>query len=444
MLAGFSETIITPEVGGLMPGEFEAYKTTLPARVQLCCNAAAFTSGEQSVILVSMDVISSSVAYVDQIRSRISAATGVPVKNILVAATHTHTGPALEYDVWCVPADPVQSAFTADQAVQAAVEAWENRTEAAIGVGKCFENRFSYCRDFYLDDGSIRMNPSSSIYHRLVRPVREQIDHSLNAMRVDDAKGNTLAFLVNFANHADSTGGAPRNMYSPDYPGYIRAALQGQYGKQVRVLFFNGACGDVNHIDYLHGNHRWYYAKGISAAEIIGCNLALDVINMNPAINTEGGDMTVDAVSNEIVTSRRHLTEADMEWAKQVMENPEKYNSGDRAFAGEYLLGDDPSDEISIEVHTMRLGPWAIVGLPSEIFSEIGLAIKERSPFEHTLVFELANGHHGYIPPAYVIGSGAYEARVSKLNSACGPETAELLIEQSIRQLNALAAKEQK
>ena len=35
--------------------------------------------------------------------------------------------------------------------------------------------------------------------------------------------------------------------------------------------------------------------------------------------------MTVDAVSNEIVTSRRHLTEADMEWAKQVMENPEKY-----------------------------------------------------------------------------------------------------------------------
>ena len=72
---------------------------------------------------------------------------------------------------------------------------------------------------------------------------------------------------------------------------------------------------------------------------------------------------------------------------------------------------------------------------PGELFDRNSMAIEEDSPFEHTLIFSLANGTHGYIPPAYIVRSATYEAKVSKYNSYCGEETAEKLVNQSIDQL---------
>ena len=82
----------------------------------------------------------------------------------------------------------------------------------------------------------------------------------------------------------------------------------------------------------------------------------------------------------------------------------------------------------------MRLGPWSIVALPSEIFTEIGLVIKAASPYPRTLVFTLANGVHGYIAPRYRAEKPCYELRLSRYTYT-GPETAEKLIETSERLL---------
>ena len=89
-------------------------------------------------------------------------------------------------------------------------------------------------------------------------------------------------------------------------------------------------------------------------------------------------------------------------------------------------------------MHTVILGEWAIVGLPGEIYTYIGKNIKSASPFERTLVFELSNGTVGYIPPRDVIERGVYEAKVARINSQCGPETADVLVYRALRSLNAL------
>jgi hypothetical protein len=87
------------------------------------------------------------------------------------------------------------------------------------------------------------------------------------------------------------------------------------------------------------------------------------------------------------------------------------------------------------EVQVFRLSDEvAIVGLPGEIFVELGLAIKEASPFETTIVVELANDAPGYVPTRKAFAEGSYEVVNSRVASGGG----EMLVEKAIELLQQL------
>ena len=90
MKAGFSQIDFTP-LEGFMPGEGLPFWARGTARCPLYANAAAF-AGEETVILISVDALHFATERASDLRARISEKTGVPFKNILIAATHTHTG----------------------------------------------------------------------------------------------------------------------------------------------------------------------------------------------------------------------------------------------------------------------------------------------------------------------------------------------------------------
>ena len=91
MKAGFAQFDVTP-IEGFMPGEGLPFWARGEARCPLFANAAAFAGEKESVILVSVDALAFFTDRADILRARISEKTGVPVPNILIAATHTHTG----------------------------------------------------------------------------------------------------------------------------------------------------------------------------------------------------------------------------------------------------------------------------------------------------------------------------------------------------------------
>lgn len=439
MLAGFAEADITPPVGTLIPGGFFPNIST-DISCELFVNAAAFTSDGGSVILISMDILSSKPWYTDSIRKRVSSATGVPADNILVAATHTHSGPAVEYQLWLCPPDEAAAAARADIAVKTATTAWNSRTEALIGAGVSEERRYSFNRDYYMTDGTIRMNPGYSNADKIVKPAGE-VDYSVNFLRVGGRDGKINAFLVNYANHACCHNPGDNFHISSDYPGYLRRALKERYGSNVKVLFFNGCAGDINCYDYINRTDSEYLGPGKNAPRVIGTALAEDIAAVNDKVVAEQ-ECRIAALSRICTVSRRFRSAADLEWARGIAADMESHTPMDRAFATEYLENTDSEpDTVELEVQTIQLGPWAIVGLPSEIFTCIGLDIKACSPYPVTVVFELANGTHGYIPPEYIINSAAYEAKVSKYNSYCGIETAKKLTEQSLQQLRELKSR---
>ena len=437
MLAGFAEVEFTPKSGN-MPGEMVPYfaESSIGG---LFANAAAFTCGEESAILVSIDILSFHKEYGDEIRKRISDATGVPTKNILVAAIHTHTSTSLEYQVWLCDPDLETAQNTANKTVEAAVTAWNNREEMKLGVGKTYETRFSFCRDFYIDNGEIRMNPAR-FADRLVKPAGA-VDHSVNVMRVDDKDGNIKCFIVNYANHPDCH--SKRDKFSADYPGYMRRALKREFGEDVVVLYFNGTAGDINCIDYANKTHKAYYGKGLNAPEIIGEGLAETIIKHNDSIFTTVTAPVIQTRDEIYAAPRRKLSDEDYDWALEALKKADSLAEDELAFATEYAEGNvGISDTFDVEIHTIQIGPWAIVGLPSEIFTEIGLKIKANSPYVNTLIFELANGTNGYIYPDRIIGSGAYEAKYSKYNSFANVGTADIIISNANKMLTDMAKEE--
>ncbi len=76
----------------------------------------------------------------------------------------------------------------------------------------------------------------------------------------------------------------------------------------------------------------------------------------------------------------------------------------------------------------------AWVALPGEIFVELGLDIKKRSPFRHTIVVELANGSVNYVPTKRAFTEGNYEP----ISARCAPGSGEMLVEAAVRLLNEL------
>lgn len=430
LLAGFAERDFTPtKKGGSMPGS-SGVQTANGVTMPLFTNAAAFESGDTAFILVSVDILRFTDYGVRTMRERINESTGVPKENIMLVATHTHRGIGL--DIQHNQNKPDKEAYDhmIDMTVEAATEAWTGRAAVKYGHGKTTLPGFSFCRDAYMTNGDIKTWPSPS---KLVKPISE-VDRSVNVMRFDDAEGKIKCFIVNYANHPDSSSGSK---YNADYPGYMRKLLKETYGEDVTVLYLNGAEGDVNFIDYENG------AKSSGSNQTIGTALAASIIRLNSSIVADKEYAEISSISKMHAAPQQKPTADDILWAKETLkkvENGEKVDNLSKKYAIEYTTYDFSNwgDTFDIEIQTMVLGDFAFVGLPCETYSEIGRRIKETSPYENTFVISLANLSYGYMAPDFVYGTSAYPARFSPSSARTTVGIADVLVNGAVSMLNEI------
>ncbi len=86
----------------------------------------------------------------------------------------------------------------------------------------------------------------------------------------------------------------------------------------------------------------------------------------------------------------------------------------------------------------IRIGDdFAIVTNPAELFCGIGMNIKRRSPFKHTMVAEQTNGAHGYAPTAKAFAGGGYETWFGE-HSYLTTRASEIIEKESLDILNRL------
>jgi hypothetical protein len=113
--------------------------------------------------------------------------------------------------------------------------------------------------------------------------------------------------------------------------------------------------------------------------------------------------------------------------AEQILANAQgrELRGSEEVYARETVMLKNYPEELPLLIQTLRIGDLGIAAIPCEVFVEIGLAIKAKSPLKQTFTIELANGYNGYLPTPEQHKLGGYEtwrARSSYLEVDAAPK----------------------
>lgn len=443
---GFARVDITPPLGYPIAGYFNV-RYADGILDNLYVDAIAVSCGETTGVLIAADLLGILAQDAKAFRKKIAEENGIPQDAIYLSCTHTHTGPQtypqpfgdLE-EKWRFYLDFLTSRFS--DAVRLALQ---DRKPAKMGWGVTELDQIAYKRRFRMKDGTIRTNPGV-LNPEIVEPVGE-VDKELALVRFVRENGGDV-LLVHFGVHSDTVTG---NKFAADYPHYLRQALEGAL-PGVRCSFFCGAQGDVGAVDQMKGRLFPREASNPSLARHMGYAMAGAVLQIYNKVKFTEVDSVAFGICEFEAPSNR-AEESKLPWARKIMElyeagkddeiNAMGIRGGDEAMtrvtmvaeARRILQLEHGPDSFTLPISGVRIGEVALVGFPGEPFTDIGVGLKESSPYALTMPCCLVNGAEAYFPLRDSYDEGGYEA----VGSLFGPRTAELLIENGLEILKRLA-----
>ena len=353
----------------------------------------------EKVALLSIDICNLPAESVNFMRDYIGSQSNIRPENVMIMATHTHSGPKSTLDA------PKAKEFLT-RAAGAVLLANDRLMPTAISAGRSEENRISHNRRLKARDGTTHMCWEKLDSGYIIEPWGS-IDPQVITLTFEQ-EGRETGVLVNFGCHATTLTG--KNwLYSADYPGYLAESIKRIKGKDFVSLFCNGCCGNVTQVDYRIG-----FPSTFQECQRIGYMLGVSAMEaMEKSEPVTGG---VVAASREMVPlDRINISDERIEWAKKIMKVVEKEGMPpiqadgmpDAFYAKSWIEMREKQDIIdSAEVMVIRIGDIAFVGLPGEIFNEFGIDIKAKSPCKNTIVSGLTNDRKAYFPTAVSFTQG--------------------------------------
>ncbi len=422
---GMYEADITPPLGSSIPGYFYDRKST-GIKDRIYSKACVLASADGIVAIISVDAIDLSRDVVEGIRDKIYAYTQIPSSQIMISATHTHTGPPTFASTF-IERNEAYLHFLIDKTADAAICAYQRLQAAKIAFFRGREESLSFNRRYWMKDGTLRTNPGIGNPH--IDRAAGTIDPEVLAIWIDDMDGHPIGVISNFACHTDTVEGTE---YSADYPGEISAIVKKRFGEQTVSLFLMGASGDINHID-VNGN----LPIGRDHYRTMGRKLANRILESRE--NAEWREKAV--IGSErlfFYLPSRKPSEDEVEQARQTISSGLSSDL-DNAFAEELLKASACAETgVDIEIQVIAIGQLAVAGFPGELFAELGCQIKRLSLFPYTLINTLCNGSAtGYVFPRQAFEHGGYETRITS-NSKLAVESGEWFVRHGVELLRSV------
>ena len=414
--AGAAAIDVTPlNLPVSMTGSFQDRKAT-GVHDRLHARSLVLADGKTRFAFVIIDSCLIPRDIHDTAKEVASQRTGIPTSRILTASTHTHTAPTALKAAQCSP-DPKYLTYLTKQIAQAVVVANDRLQPVEVGWGVAtapdqINNRRWFIKPeamtanpFGRTDDLVRMNPPRGT-GLLIRPAGP-VDPDVTFLSVRSPDGAAISLLANYGLHY--VGGIAPGQLSADYFGafarQIGTRLNG--GKNFVGIMSNGASGDVNNYDFLNPRPRAApYERMESVAEIV----ANRVHDIHGSVRFTS-EAVLRASERKITLGVRKPDEAELKRARQLFDNaadPLRLNM-EELYAQESIRLHQAAPTVQIILQTIAVDELAIVAIPCEVFAEIGIEIKRRSPFRTTFVIALANGYNGYLPTPQQHALGGYE-----------------------------------
>lgn len=413
--AGAARVDITPRRWPVsMIGSFNDRQAT-SAHDPLFVRALVLDDGRTRIALVACDNAAIPRELFDEAKEKASRRTGIPTERMLMAATHTHTAPPLVV-LNAIPRDPEYVKQAVEGLAEGVAQAAAGLVPARIGWGVVplpeeVHNRRWFLKDELLGPNPfgkmdrVRMNPAAGSAE-LVKPAGPT-DPDVSVVSVQTTAGKPLALLANYSLHY--VGGLPPGVVSADYFGQFAREMERRLapGGNLVAMLTNGTSGDVNNVNFRQPRPR---LEPFVRIEQVASRVADKAEEACRAMRFQDRvDLAMIERPIELGVRKPNAAELDAARAVLAEKDDKALPRLARYYAQSTLDVAQMPDTVSVKLQAIRIGGLGIVTMPCEVFAEIGLELKQRSPLRPTFTVELANGYNGYLPTPEQHAVGGYE-----------------------------------
>ena len=491
------EKLVFPKPVALM-GQF-ATRISEYEEKPLTVTALAVDSGDDQMVLCSVDLITITYVITDEVRKRLAnCAPGLDPMKVVISAIHTHTGPGFTSRGARKVAEGMDpTAFTkkinslvppekqyvespnvyknpdimsgdelfeeiCSKIAKAVATAWENRKEGS------FSNAFGravvgMCRRAAYNDGSAQMWGDTNT--AMFTEIEGGSDSGIELMYVFDANKKLTGIVANLACPAQCV--QHRLFISPDFWGEAKMLLRKHFGEDLFFLTLCSAAGDQCPVDLV----RWVEPESdvndpnlkrnnppkrkadpsmfdLAGMKKVGKRVANEIIEVyNEGLDTPQEDVPlIHHVHNMKLPLRRVTMAEEKEACREIREhlmNKEGATDHNDTASLHKAFGiirrsilQEMRDIVETEVHIIRLGSIAFASNPFELFLDYGNQIKARSKAEQSFIIQLACAADGYLPTEKAEKGGHYSAIVG--SGTVGHIGGEQLVRETVQDINEM------
>lgn len=427
--AGSAQIEITPKNSQFLFGYPHVERYSTGVHDPLLSSALYLSDGKHQVLFSGNDIVFVSKDSSGRVRQRIEEATGIPAANIMITASHTHSGP-ITVDYLSNEADPVVPKadkeyvrFMEDRIVESAVKAFRSARPAQLGRAIADATGV----------GTHRHDPEGP----------RDLDVPVLAVREKES-GAPMACLLVCAMHPTVIH-EDISLITGDFPAMARRYLQKKVlGAECPVVYHMGTSGNqsprhVTKANTFEEAERLGAVLGSAVESVlpgmeysddvsVGCRSAfIEELPRKKFPALGEAKSRLDVVMNKMAALREQgasrqeirTVECDSFGAEETVTLSQAAEDGHLEKACQSCL--------PAEIQLIEVGPWRFVGWQGECFVEYSLAVKAESP--DTFVISLANGEmQGYIATPEAEEKGWYEGS----NAVFAPESGTIFVEKTL------------
>jgi len=423
---GYAEADITPAPGQVQMRGFgrERYAKGMLAPLVTQVVALRDQDSHTGVVIIA-DIAGFERVMTEAIRRAITRKHGIPAKNVVLAASHTHWGPAAQFHATFAAGGPnVWYMGLMEDKILANVDAaLKDLSPATIEYGWIDFHGIGCNRRFPVD-GKMTWGPYS----------QGSFDGHTPILRIRREKSPRQLLVVGHACHPTSSGKIEK--WSPDYPGAMRDCLADQL-PDTKGVFIQGCGGDAKVVHKDPETGKLVFAANPERSREAGEKLAraalvhLEKGRMIPL----GGQLACSLATGQLSYGER--------WSKEEIEK-QAYTGSKKSYytwvARQFLALPDRSESFRYDVQVWKLGnQLTIFGMEGEVCSPWGPMLRSMARTEQAMVIGYANNVDAYIPDKRIVHEGGYEGGDAQKFFLPGPFTEN--IDSEIKQIVTRAIK---
>jgi len=413
------------------PEEYRTASFTTGVAEPIYARTLVIRQGDRLMVMITADLAGLEPWLLAQVREELSRRPGFAAATIAVTVSHTHSGPPYSQD------EPY-GRWLVDQMVSSAEAAAADLAPARIGAAHGFCNSLSYYERIPITEenaASLGVHPKHaggvkhSRDHLEARAAAGPIDPQVGVVRIERIDGTPSAVLIHFTAHPAVEIGPPH--VSPDYVGFTAKRIQREIPGVV-PLFCQGADGAVN-INNIFGtlDHARQHGETL-ADEVLRVLDSIEMTGHVDATSARGTSHleyspipTQEEIDEELAICQGYLDSLERNpdevwrgYGRHTINLPPDFSSQARRRMEQLRMAQLQSvrskaghvfPPAPIELTLFRWNDIALVFNPLELFVQLGLEVKRRSPHRYTFpVGYSGGGPGGYIGTAEEVGRGGY------------------------------------